>query len=92
VNVTGIPLAGGSGRKEDDELAGIDADIALDVLRRRLIAEMVEEAYKKGGGKRERDIMEEDVRAVRSAIISCNEAVVPSLAAATTRPLLTETK
>lgn len=78
-NVTGIPLAGGSGRKADDELAGIDADIAFDVLRRRLIAEMVEDAYKKGEGRR--DIMKEEVQAARSAIISrlCS-------AAATTRP------
>jgi hypothetical protein len=41
VNVRGISLAGGSGRKADEVLAGIEAVMAPACLRRRLIAEMV---------------------------------------------------
>lgn len=53
-NVAGIPLAGGSGRMGDVELAEIDAAIAPVVLRRRLIAVMAKDAYEKGEGKKER--------------------------------------
>jgi hypothetical protein len=50
VNVTGISLAGGSGRKADEVLAGIEADIAPACLRRRLIAEMVRDVRKEKNG------------------------------------------